>query len=705
MTQKLADLPLSDLRKLITDVKKNFSNRDTLWGDRRKVRFRQMDQELLALPLSNRAGANRALMVFQTEEPNQEVHRRVKRLVSNKIRVEALIYDTNDEQRQLAQDIKDALKALYKWMNRGKTPPERLVVEHQQADGLGVFKLDFLTNYAADKLMYYDLEVLETPDKEAPKNEAPEQAKARHSYQSIKTKLSGMMGEDGSPKYMAGVDLEPTAYKQATDAVKRTCDPPFRLSSVDPLAILYRPDGDGIPLVIESGKRSLNALVQNLSGYGVRVVDNRLVQYQTGQDATSNDTIPENESVAKEYHDLIDYTEIRTRQEVVLILAHPKLKDGTKGPNVRDEDDAIIIGFENPFGPYSTGYVFVPGDITGSHDPAHEYQPPILGSLSVAQPINVLTTIRLSAAIDAALRGKYIKMNNDAQPAPQLDQSKADKTPGVKDGKEVAMIPGEVKREEAPNIDLDKAEQQLAGIQQGFRFNEVLAGDASSSDSGHKLAIQVSQADTQLVPYQNARAEATVELLMCCLYAAKKLGQTIYVKETPDQEMIALGKNSMMQPTRAITPEMFDLDFNLVVTIGSETPVTKFAKWSALESRYKGGTLSLDTLLEQSDVENPADEIARIFEGQMLVGMMQQSIPVLSTMMAQEVLQAMSGSQQPPGEGGNESGGGMSGAQASTPIAGVGRVPGVGMSPGGPVVSEDGPHVQEGAGDGQVGRS
>jgi hypothetical protein len=661
-----------------------------------------MEDELKSLPLSNRAGSNKALMIHQTDEPNQEVHRRTKRLVANKVKINTVIYDTNEEHRQLAQDIQDACKALYKWMNRGKVPPERKVVEYQQADGLGWFKLDFLADYADEELSYYDPDVIDIPDEEAPEDENPKQKRARQEYQRIVAELAAERGEDGSLKYVAGIDLEAMAYKKVTDLARRRCDPPFRLSAPDPVTIFYRRSGDAVELVIEKGKRSISALLENLSSRGLRLVNNRFLVAPEAVDALEEATIPENESLGSDYSNMVDYIEIRTRHDIVILVQHPRLRDGSRSPDLAIEDDYVKLEFENPFGPYSTGYIMVPGDVTGSHDPAHEFQPPILGTLSVAQAINVLSTIRLSGAIDTALRGKYIKAP-DAQPAPQLSQAGSNKTGRVKDGQEIPVIPGEVRREEGPNVDLDKAEQYFEGVLRENRFAEVLAGDASSADSGHKLAIQVSQADTQLVPYQNSRAEATVELLMCCLYAAKKLRQTIYVKEIPDQELVALGKHALAQPIRAITPEMFDLDFNLIVTIGSETPVTKFAKWSALSDRYLKGTLSLETLMEESDIENVGDELARIFEGQMLVGMMRQAIPVLAMMLRDEVLAAVQGGIQVPSEGGNADGGGMPGAQASLPISGIGRLPGVGMNPAGPTVGDYGARVHEGAGDGQEG--
>src|SRR3989304_1691197 len=115
MSKALGDLTVVELEKMVKGASKPFEPRNTLYENRRKVRFRQMEKELKALPLSNRAGANQALLVFQTEEPNQEVHRRVKRLVANKPRIECIIYDSDEEGKLASQEVKDALKALWKW--------------------------------------------------------------------------------------------------------------------------------------------------------------------------------------------------------------------------------------------------------------------------------------------------------------------------------------------------------------------------------------------------------------------------------------------------------------------------------------------------------------------------------------------------------------------------------------------------------------
>jgi len=351
--------------------------------------------------------------------------------------------------------------------------------------------------------------------------------------------------------------------------------------------------------------------------------------------------------------------------------------------------------------------VLIPGDITSSPDPSDRYQPPILGTLNVAQPTNVLATIRLSAAIEAELRKPYIKSPDNAN-VPQLTSAETPKTATETDGVPVPVVQGEVKLPEAPNIDLDRAEARFTMIESQNRFSEVLSGDATSADSGHKLAIQVSQADTQLVPYQNRRAHAIAEGLRACEAAVTKLGVPIYVRDIPQG---AMGKERVAK-MQVLDPEDLVIDHDILVTIGSETPITKFAKWAALSQRYREGGISFETWIEESDVENPTEEIARIFEGKALNEVLQAVLPTVIGMILSRVTAKLTPPEQTPpeqGQGGLPGGAGappdlasMMGGGAppapNVPVAGMGKVPGVGLPPGGPYNAEYGPPAEGGAG-------
>ena len=200
MARPMNSFTVTQLMKIVKAVEDPFKRRDEKWKHRRTVRYRQMESELKQLPLSTRGGRNQALMIFQTEEPNQEAHRRTKRLVANKPRIEVIIYASDEATKKLAQDVKDVLKALYKWVNRAKVPAERKVVEYQQADGCGIFKCDYIADYTDDALMYYDPDVLVM---DAVEGEDEGQTKARNSFQSKSEYYTGEAESMGTADEMA----------------------------------------------------------------------------------------------------------------------------------------------------------------------------------------------------------------------------------------------------------------------------------------------------------------------------------------------------------------------------------------------------------------------------------------------------------------------------------------------------------------------
>lgn len=677
----LKDKKLDELRDIVSSLKREFQNRDRLLRNRRRIRFRQMEQDLRALPLSSKADP--ALLVYQTEEVNQEIHRRVKRLVSNRPRIQIIVYDESPAAKNKGQNIEDGLRALYRWLNRAPVPPEELAVEAQQADGVGILKLDFVPGIILEKLRYFDPEKLEQPSDD----DDEEQVRIRTRYREL------------SESYGSDPEATAKAYRDLLEEEKRKLPPPFVLSAVDPAVCYWRTDSFHEPeIFVETGKRPLSVLIDSINAtgaYTVKLLDGKLVLSPGGSEALSYPTFSSDETLSYSQEDLVEVTEIRTRHEIVFIVEQPPPR--TKG--VRN-NEAIVLTFDNPFGPETTGYFLIPGDVTNHPDPAYRFQPPVLGLLNIAQADNLLTTIRLSAAVENALRKRYVQV----QEAPPQAPADADepKTKEIREGRELVQIPGEIRMEEAPNIDLDKADARLQQLIQENRIHEVLTGDATSADSGHKLAIQVAQADTQHVPYQNRRAQATASLLKACLSAVSYLGTAIFVKEAPEsgasRRSVATGR------VRKLDPADFDVDYDIIVTVGAETAVTKYARWAAMSQRYERGTLSFETLMESTDVENPEEEIARIFEGQALLATMQQVIPMLVSMAREaakrkidELTNPSPGVGTPPESG--LAGGGGANDTASGPVAMVGKLPGLGMPVIGPMSTEMGFPVPEGGGD------
>lgn len=581
--------------KLVDTLVDEFQDRDRVWQDRRTVRFRRMGDQLKSLPL-NSSVSDQALLIHQTEIPNQETHKRSKRLIANKPRFEIVVYDDATEVQHLGQQLENGTRALYRWMNRGRRAFDNVSTRFQQGDGLGVAKIDFLPGHG-DTLGEFDLGNIGENDK----------------FQSALT---------GIPEDTEG--REAMAFDFVTEQALKKEMPPFRLTAVDPLAFYFFEDGEGISVGAEVGTRTINPILEAFKDYGVELSGDgkEFVVLETKDAALSGDTAPSS-SFQRDMSTSVKYVEIRTRQDIIILIEHPKFQDMDKRQREKETERGIMLKFKNPFGPHYTGFELIPGDETGEANHADEYQPPILGVLNVAQSMNFLMTARLSAAAEEAFAPKYLETDPDAPVHP----SDEDKTEEVQENREIVSVPGRIRRVESPNADLDKADIRLNDEMAPDRFRDALVGDATSDTSGSRLALQVAQADIQLVPYQNARADAITNIMKAIIYAIKDHGLTVFIPTIPDGTR--KGSQIRVSEPASITPEMADMNFELIVTLGADTPVSKFAKWQALAQREEQGTLGYQTLIEQSDVEDPEDEMARVFEGKMLKEIMEQILPVL----------------------------------------------------------------------------
>jgi len=617
----LSNPEMNELWALRDALKKDYKERDTKWEWRRRIRYRRMHEDLQKLPLSPLVSEH-ALLVHQSELPNQEAHKRTKRLVANPPRFEIVILESDPELRGIGQELENGVKALFRWMNRGKVSFDWQVTEFQQGDGAGLGKVEFIPGHGVS-LRHFKVDDLLEDDEEADEGSVlGEEADGRNKARAI---FREELASDD--------DLdEQAAFDRATDKALRTELPPYRLIAVDPLTCAWWEDGDGISVIAEYGKKRLNPLLAAFKEHKLKLVENRLIIEKDGSEAISSTTIPE--SYPSQGGQEVEYTEIRTREMIYILIEHPVIdKRTTNRP--KDSTRGIVLSFENPFGPYTTGYAVVAGDVTTEEAPEDKYQPPILGVLATTQAENVLMTARLSGAIDSALSPAYQSVKED-QPLPPDDE---DKVLTTESATEIPVVQGEIKRVPSPTNDLKDVEGRIAAELGEFKMTESVLGDATSDTSGHRLAIQVAQADIQLTPYQNNRAHAMTELLKGIIYSVRKHGLPIFIPTLPEKRRT--GKQIAVSEPAKITPEMADLPFELVVTLGAETPVTKFAKWQALQDREAKGTLGYQTVIEESDVEDPDEEIARVFEGKMLKATMEEILPRLSELMMQMVEQKL----------------------------------------------------------------
>lgn len=621
-----------ELWALVDSLKKPFGERDKVWANRRLVRYRKLDSRLTALPL-NPLVKDTALMIYQTEGPNQEAHKRTKRLVANPPRFEVIIYDDDPTTQRIGQELEDGIKALYRWANTGKTAWDWKVTQFQQGDGLGIGKITYIPGHG-DTLGAYDIDEVVKDDEDEEGDGDGQKGRRNKARKEYKTALDKNKGKD---------DAEAKAYSEITEAALQKELPPFHLSAVDPLTCYWREDDDErIEVIAEIGTKSLNPLLTAFKSYGLKLSGDgtRLVTEPGELSAIGGATAPDRSGSSNPAsgwdrgeanwgsgggtEQTVNYTEIRTRYEIAIMIEHPKIKGRLKKKDSTDR--GVVLKFPNPFGPYTTGYALVPGDVTTETDPVDMYQPPILASLNAAQAQNVLTTARLSAALENAFSPKYLKQNPDMP----LQPTDEDKTPEATSGRQIPALPGEIKRIESPLVEMEHIDKRLTEDIEPNIFRDVLEGGAQSEATGHRLAIQVGQADLQMVPYQNARAKALTELLKGVLYAVRSHGLTISIPTIPGGQRGSQKGGQRVAEYAKLTPEMADLNFELLITLGAETPVTKYAKYQSLRDREEAGTVGYQTVIEQSDVENPEDEITRVFEGKLLKATMEGVLPLMS---------------------------------------------------------------------------
>lgn len=680
----LANASDQELWKLRDELMRGFQSRDQIWKDRRKIRYRQMGQELEALPLNPQV-TDRALMVYQTELPNQEVHKRTKRLIANKPRWEVVLLKPGADFQSQGQDLENGIKALYNWMNRGKPTTEWKLVEHQQGDGLGIIKVDFIPGHGIT-LGAFDIDDLTADDEDESIEGASDRNTARSAFRDAMKKHSN----------------EGKAFDEVTNDVLRAEFPPFRITAVDPLNCYWYEDDDGVAVMLETGQKALNPLLEAFSDYGLKFDKDtgKVFIVEESAEAVGTHTSLHDSSGA-DISQRVTYTEVRTRETIYVMIEHPKLSKNAPRSAKGDSNKGVVFKFPNPFGPRTVGYALVPGDVTTDDDPANKYQPVIEGVLSTAQALNVLMTARLSASLEEALAAPYLRVTPEQEgllppneeKAPSIDQA----------NRNIPTVPGEIKRVESPRADIDRAEGRLIDETLLYKMAEAQQGEATSDTSGHRLAIQVAQADIQQVPYQNARKQALEEIMKGIVYAVRKHGLPVYIPTLP--ETARRDDKLRVADMAVITPEMADLPFELIVTLGAETPVTKYAKWAALRDRMEAGTAGYQTVVEQSDTEDPDEEIARVFEGKMLIATMEQLIPTLAELAvaygAERVKERLTGGEptQPEGDqlalGLPPESGLVAGGGGGTEADDLARVSGVNM-PIAPSTSDFGPPVMEG---------
>jgi hypothetical protein len=300
---------------------------------------------------------------------------------------------------------------------------------------------------------------------------------------------------------------------------------------------------------------------------------------------------------------MVTWTRVATRERVCILVEH--VEEST------EDDPGAVLEFDNPMAQASeSGYFIVGGDrkVRGTFE--QRYQPPILGALVEAQNIAYVRSALLSQALAEAARTPYQADDGSAM-VPPLDSTQEQKSKTVKDGTTPPMLRGQILRVPDTGLNLVQLDDLLDKRMERYRSREFFSGTGSSSETGIHLARTQTAFLTHMVPYQVMRASARKRILQALLkvWAAGK--ETVYIPFLPGEGRGASKEIRVVKP-REITPEMAKMPVDLRITIGAESPETKYAREQAVRENVNFGLYGMTTGRETIGVKNPTEEVRKM---------------------------------------------------------------------------------------------
>lgn len=585
-----------EAKKLRDTLKRREHRRLDNW---RKVRDMRMDDVLASL---RNALPERLQEVFgagsQTGEVEEIINERKHILVSNPVELEIVARSGDSHVLTLAQNLEKAEEAILDALF-----PE--VIQLLECDSIlgdgelvvAIDKLprpDAMARYAnRAALQQYAETVTEDQD------EGSAEARYRRAY----------LDNDGD---------HDKAYAEVCDECEAEAGLRYRIRIVD-LATFWRwRDAEGvrgIAIGMEHGRAPLAPVLQALSGYGMRREGEQIVM--TREDQPTEHTaigvpvmpVITEQSGQEEDAEMCDYTQIRTRDGIYVLVEHPRLV-GLNG-----ERGAGLISAPNYYGPQSCGYYHVGGIEKNRGNDEDRFLPPVIGLIVEAYELNLTRSAWRAMALAEATRDEYTA--NLAQPSvPPLERSQRPTNARAKAGQPQAVA-GDIRRVESTGI---KMNEYIESIERAFarlRGSEFFSGTGSSSEAGIHLARMQTAFLTKMQPYQKKRAELRKAVLEDIAYDVKNQQRPIFVPWMPDGERKDGEKIRVAKPMK-ITPEMAALPVVRRLTIGAESPETKYAREQASRAEVDFGTRSPLTHMEITGVKDPIAELKRIAKGGLL---------------------------------------------------------------------------------------
>jgi len=532
----------------------------------------------------------------QSGIPNKALFRLTNIMASNKHEFAAVVRSTDQPKVNLGQDYEDAHVAIDELLF---TTEIKRRMRGFLGDSYGVVAVDVkpsrevLAKYA-DR---HGLESYAEGDEDDGADEARTEYRKR--YQTI----SDAEVTKGRPRTKREV------HEDAYDAV--TTDAMLAdglCASVRVLDVMtfrgFQTDSDPhcFAIGMEFGQKQLNPLLEALEGYGLKV-DNGLLYIEDEDDkrkrprtasyeALGVGMIAASQSASGAGEEWVEYCQIRTCEETLILIEHPKGKKG------KDGEPGILIRVPNLFGNKYTGYFLIEGDAkTRSGTLEDRYEPPLKALITEAQHYNLLRSAYEAMGIEEATRPPYMPL--DAPVGLETDTTQETKSKQPQDG--VPQVAGEIRRVETTGA---KLEDILKHSIEELHSHEPLigfAGTGSAGESGQHLARAQEAILSEITTYQANVAEVCKRAHQCLDAYVIATGETIKIAYVP----AASDEKRSKAEIRELTPEMAKLPVDVIYTIGSRTPSGDYAAEQMSRTRWLDGVYGLTEHQKQIGITDP----------------------------------------------------------------------------------------------------
>lgn len=569
----------------------------------RRTRDRREDERLNAFARFLGPAFKDAFTPYQSPEPDQEIQRRKHILVSNPMELEVIARSRKDAAK--AQQLENALEAI----------ADALFTPKVNAD-----ECDAILGDGAAILM------LERREGKALAPYANRTALARAVDPDYQDEGAAEDAADLAEPEETAIAAYSEAYRKHGDHAKAYDEVTQQAQAEEGLLWCVKvidrevfdgfehEDGQTFRIAMIDGKVPLNPLLKTLEGYGVRREGNRFVLTEdrkpAGQPALGSILQPADEhDLDLDAGQLVRCTRIIRPDKVCIYVEDLDVEEsGSTRP-----DSGVVVEFDNPLAGVGTGVYIVPGDSRTRGGTLEErYKPAVLGMLVEADILNLVNTAWLTMLFEEASRPPYQQVAENQGLPPPADATRETKAQRVQDGRTPALVRGELRRAETLGVNIGEVRSLLEQQIGRYRSDDFFAGSGSAGEAGIHLARIQTAFLTQMAPIQERRAETRRRILMDLMQAVAITGEPIYCHATPRDRRPADAGGVRIEEARALTPELAKLPVDVRVTIGADSPETKYAREQAVRANVEFGLYGMTTGMELLGVKDPDAERKRM---------------------------------------------------------------------------------------------